>query len=242
MITGSKWILAVFLLLGTTVSAQLVKQGKITYERRTNLLKKFDDERMAAMFNEKNKIRIERFSLFFNDTASLFSYIVPDQEDKISWATMKNTVAQDLKNDQKTVLMDFWGTPLLVVDSASVRQWKITDKTRKIAGYECTRAIWQKDDTTRIYAWFTTDIVPTVGPETMTGLPGAILGLATEDGGVVYFATSVEVLVPTQEQLTLQKKKAKEYTDEELYAELKSKLEGQPFGPRVLKEIFFWDN
>ena len=160
----------------------------------------------------------------------------------MSWATMKNTVAQDLKNDQKTVLMDFWGTPLLVVDSASVRQWKITDKTRKIAGYECTRAIWQKDDTTRIYAWFTTDIVPTVGPETMTGLPGAILGLATEDGGVVYFATSVEVLVPTQEQITMQKKKSKEYTDEELYTELKSKLEGQPFGPRVLKEIFFWDN
>jgi GLPGLI family protein len=197
---------------------------------------------MAAMFNEKNKIRIERFSLFFNDTASLFSYIVPDQEDKMSWATMKNTVAQDLKNDQKTVLMDFWGTPLLVVDSVSIRQWKITDKTRKIAGYECTRAIWQKDDTTRIYAWFTTDIFPTVGPETMTGLPGAILGLATEDGGVVYFATSVEVLVPTQEQITMQKKKSKEYTDEELYAELKSKLEGQPFGPRVLKEIFFWDN
>lgn len=242
MITGSKWILAVFLLLGTTVSAQLVKQGKITYERRTNLLKKFDDERMAAMFNEKNKIRIERFSLYFNDTASLFSYVVPDQEDKMSWATMKNSVGQDLKKGQKTVLMDFWGTPLLVVDTVSVRQWKITDKTRKIAGYECTRAIWQKDDTTRIYAWFTTDIVPAVGPETMTGLPGAILGLATEDGGVVYFAASVEVLVPTQEQMTMQKKKSKEYTDEELYAELKSKLEGQPFGPRVLKEIFFWDN
>jgi GLPGLI family protein len=242
MKAGTKYLLVVCLLWGTTVSAQLVKQGKITYERRTNLLKKFDDERMAAMFNEKNKIRIERFSLFFNDTASLFSYIVPDQEDKMSWATMKNTVAQDLKNDQKTVLMDFWGTPLLVVDSVSIRQWKITDKTRKIAGYECTRAIWQKDDTTRIYAWFTTDIVPTVGPETMTGLPGAILGLATEDGGVVYFATSVEVLVPTQEQITMQKKKSKEYTDEELYAELKSKLEGQPFGPRVLKEIFFWDN
>jgi GLPGLI family protein len=242
MKAGTKFLLVVCLLWGTTVSAQLVKQGKITYERRTNLLKKFDDERMAAMFNEKNKIRIERFSLFFNDTASLFSYIVPDQEDKMSWATMKNTVAQDLKNDQKTVLMDFWGTPLLVVDSVSIRQWKITDKTRKIAGYECTRAIWQKDDTTRIYAWFTTDIVPTVGPETMTGLPGAILGLATEDGGVVYFATSVEVLVPTQEQITMQKKKSKEYTDEELYAELKSKLEGQPFGPRVLKEIFFWDN
>lgn len=89
MITGSKWILAVFLLLGTTASAQLLKQGKITYERRTNLLKKFDDERMAGMFNEKNKIRIDRFSLFFNDTSSFFSYIPPDQEDKMSWATMK---------------------------------------------------------------------------------------------------------------------------------------------------------
>lgn len=239
--SGTKFLLIVTLLCSMAVNAQLGTAGKITYERRTNLLKKFDDERMASMFNEKNKIRIDNFSLFFNDTASTFVFMPPEQEDPMSWATMKNAVHQDLKNQHKTVQMDMWGTVLIVSDSLSKRVWKITEKTRKIAGYECTRAIWQKDDSTRIYAWFTTDIIPTVGPETMTGLPGAILGVATEDGGVVYFATKVELLTPTEVQMTLPKKKGKEFTDEALKIELMEKMAGEPYGARVIREIFFWD-
>lgn len=238
---GSKILIALALLCSTVASAQFVTAGKITYERRTNLLKKFDDERMASMFNEKNKIRIDNFSLYFNDTASTFVFMPPEQEDPMSWATMKNAVHQDLKSQKKTVQMDMWGTVLIVSDSSSKRQWQITEKTRKIAGYECTRAIWQKDDTTRIYAWFTTDVIPTVGPETMSGLPGAILGVATEDGGVVYFATKVESLIPTETQMNLPKKKGKEYTDETLEKELRDKMAGQPYGERVIREIFFWD-
>ncbi|MCX6292662.1 MAG: hypothetical protein NT126_13025 [Bacteroidetes bacterium] len=32
------------------------------------------------------------------------------------------------------------------------------------------------------------------GPESFVGLPGAILGLATEDGSVIYFAKNVEAV------------------------------------------------
>jgi GLPGLI family protein len=125
-------------------------------------------------------------------------------------------------------------------DSVVNRDWIITSGTRKIAGYECTRAIWQKNDTTRIYAWYTTDIVPTLGPESVQGLPGAILGLATENGGIVYFASKVEIIDPTEAELAEPKKKGKEYTYKELYDEMVEKLEGQPFGARVLEGMFFW--
>ena len=69
----------------------------------------------------------------------------------------------------------------------------MTSSKRKIAGYECRRVIWKKNDSTRIHAWYSQELVPAVGPESFGGLPGTILGLATEDGGVVYFAKSVEV-------------------------------------------------
>jgi GLPGLI family protein len=46
-------------------------------------------------------------------------------------------------------------------------------------------------DSSKIYAWFSNEILPSVGPEGFCGLPGAILGLATEDGGVIYFAKTV---------------------------------------------------
>lgn len=229
-----------FLLCATSLSAQIVTQGKITYERRTNILKKFDDERMRQWIKEKDKIKIDQFVLYFNDSLSAFTYVTPEVQDEMSWATTKNAVYQDFNAGVRAVFMDMWGTSLIVNDSLVNRQWKITDKTRKIAGYECIRAVWQKDDTTRIHAWFSPAIAPTVGPESVQGLPGAILGLATEDGGVVFFATKVEEVAPTAEQLAVPKKKGKEFTEAALRTEMEEKMKGQPMGDRVLREIFFW--
>jgi len=237
---GKLTIALAFLFSAQLAFGQLVHYGKITYERRTNLFKKFDDDRMREWLSEENKIKTDVFVVYFNDSCSLFSYVTPEVQDRMSWATTKNTVYQNYKRDQRIVFMDIWGTQMTLTDSLVDRKWQITDKTRKIAGYECTRAIWQKDDTTRIYAWFTTDIVPTLGPECIQGLPGAVLGLATEDGGVVFFATNVEIVAPTAEQLTLPKKKGKDFTEAQLRAEMIEKMEGQPYGDRVIKELFFW--
>ena len=108
-----------------------------------------------------------------------------------------------------------------MTDSNTNRQWKITDSKRNIANYECTKAVWQKNDSTRLYAWFSPEIVPSVGPEGFDGLPGAILGLATEDGGIIYFAKSVEELKPTSEVYKVDLKKKEVYT----MAELKDKID-----------------
>lgn len=235
MVVASLWMLL-------PISAQVITKGKITYERRTNLLKKFNDERMDGMFNEKNKIKTEEFTLFFNDSVSNFAYLPPEAgSDPMSWTTMKNAVFINQVTQHRNVFYDMWGKQLIVNDTLSAREWKITDKTREIAGYTCTRAIWQKNDTTRIYAWFTTDIAPSVGPETIGGLPGAVLGLATEDGGVVYFAKKVEPLTPTPEQLLPPKKKEKEKNAKQLKSELETELKGKPFADRVITELFFWD-
>ena len=64
-----------------------------------------------------------------------------------------------------------------VQDSLPARNWKITDSKRSICGYECRKAIYQKNDSTRIYAWYTTALVPSVGPEGFCGLPGTILDI-----------------------------------------------------------------
>lgn len=238
---GGKLLVVLCLLVAGQGFSQIMTKGKITYERRTNLYKKFDDERMRKMIDEKNKIKVDNFALYFNDSISNFAYVAPEGGDPMSWMTMKNGVYMNWKRDRRVVYYDFWGTALTVTDSTVKREWKITDKTRKIAGYDCIRAIWEKDDTTRIYAWFTTDIAPTVGPEIIGDLPGAVLGLATEDGGVVYFATTVEKVEPTVDQLAEPKKKGKDYTALGLRQELTDKMKGDPMANRVLNEIFFWE-
>lgn len=237
----NKIVIALVLLLSWSAQAQtsMLRAGKITYERRTNLYKMFDDERMRKMVGD-NKIKSDFFTLHFTDSTSLFQYVTPDQPDPQSWMTMKNTVYTNLNNHMRFVYMEMMGSGMTIGDSLAKHTWKLTDKTRKIAGYECYRAVWEKNDSTRIYAWYTTDIIPSIGPESILGLPGAVLGLATEDGGIVYFATKVEAIDPTPEQMVQPKKKGKQYTEAELLAELTAKLAGTPYGPRIILGIFFW--
>ena len=119
------------------------------------------------------------------------------------------------------------------------REWKITERKRDIAGYSCRRAIWEKNDSTNIYAWFTNQIIPSTGPETFNGLPGTILGLATEDGGVVYFAKTVQEKYSDLEELSPKIKK-KTYTESELKEELEMKAKSNPWMGRVISYIFEW--
>ena len=64
--------------------------GKITFERKTNLLKRFQDSRMSKMINEDNKIKIDKFELLFNDTSSVFRPIQDVSEGRMGWMTTKN--------------------------------------------------------------------------------------------------------------------------------------------------------
>ena len=124
-------------------------------------------------------------------------------------------------------------------DSLINRQWKITESKRTLGSYECRKAIYQMNDSSRIYAWFSEDIVPSVGPETFRGLPGAILGLATEDGGVVYFAKKVEVLKPDFTKITPKAGK-KVYTHQELKTKLEADFAKEPWGRGMVQELFMW--
>ncbi|HLU86389.1 MAG TPA: GLPGLI family protein, partial [Taishania sp.] len=137
-------------------------------------------------------------------------------------------------------IYSFGGAPIFVIDSLPKREWKITDKIRKICNYECQQAVFEYDDSTRIYAYFTSAITPHIGPETYWDLPGAILGLATEDGSVTYFATKVEERKIDME-LYLPKfndKKAK--TKEDVIERAKKDFKFEKGIDKFIKEIFIW--
>ena len=210
------------------------------FERRTNLEKQIIDGRMKSQVNENNKIRVELFDLYFNDTCSIFKPILSNEADPLSWSTSKNTIFQNFKSNQKIYQLSTAGQQVFVKDVNKKRDWKITENKRKIANYDCYKAIWQKNDTTRIYAWFSVDIVPTVGPEGFDGLPGAILGLATEDGGIIYFAKSVEIIVPKQEIFKIDTGKKDAYSMEELKTKIEKDFGNTPRGKRMFNDLFRW--
>ncbi len=236
---GCKYIIAtLFVCILGNINAQ-VTEGKIIFERKTNLEKKFDDARMAEMI-KNNKTKIDNFEMFFNEQECVFKPIPSTEVDELSWATTKNTVYQNIETEERMSILDLMGNQVFVKDTMEVREWKITDSKRNIAGYECIKSIWQKDDSTRIYAWFAPAIVPSVGPEMFTGLPGAILGLATEDGGIIYFAKEVKAMnVPLT---TFEYKVGKNdiYTVEGLRKDLMQRFGNQPWGARMINDLFRW--
>lgn len=183
------------ILLSQQVDAQILS-GKIEYERRTNLEKMLISPQFKGFVNDKNKIQIEKCTLVFNDSSSVFEFIAPEstggREDWMSRMTVKNSVYRaNIHSSVLTSKMSIAGEDLYIKDTIVKRVWKITESTRKIAGYTCKQAVWEAAPGIKIYAWYSEDIVPEVGPESFTDLPGAVLGLATEDGGVTYFATKV---------------------------------------------------
>ena len=64
--------------------AQVNTTGKITYERRTNLMKRYNDPRMKRFVNEDNKIKNEEFTLTFNDSISYFKPVPTNTVDEMA--------------------------------------------------------------------------------------------------------------------------------------------------------------
>ena len=219
----------------------IISAGKIVYERRTNLEKRYTDKRMRKMISEDNKIKMESFSFYFNDTVSVFKPILSDVQDPMGWMTSKNSYLQSLNSEKQLIIFNLFGQNTYIKDSLPQRNWKITDNKRTICGYECRKAIYQKNDSTRIYAWYSPDIVPSVGPEGFCGLPGTILGVATEDGGIIYFAKTVEAIKPKKEELVLESGK-KTFTLQELKLEIETKMSNSSWGKGMsfFDDLFRW--
>ena len=217
-----------------------ITSGKITYERKTNLLKRFKDPEMIRWLGDQNKQKTDMFELYFNDSISIFKPQEQSGEDPLNWATNHNTVYQNFSRNERLSILSVWGENLYVKDSTVQRIWKITDSKRKIGKYECRKAIWEFNDTTRIYAWFSDEIVPSIGPETFTGLPGAILGLANEDGGIIYFAKTVEILEPNMSELSPKIGKNKTASAKELRAKLEEKFGSRPEMNGFIIDLFMW--
>ena len=228
-----------FVFTGFLSTAQITA-GKITFERKTNLKKLFkDDERIKSMGVELDT-RIEKFELYFNDSASAF-LPVPDDEER-GWGkylTSHNTIYKNRNKQEKIAIMEMMGREMIIRDSITKRSWKITEKKRKLAGYMCRRAIWEMNDSTRIYAWFSVDVVPSIGPEGFDGLPGGILGLATEDGGIIYFAKELELMNPPAEVMSRDLGKEDVYSEAELKALLIERM-GKWMKPEDINAMFSW--
>ncbi|MFD2584074.1 GLPGLI family protein [Pedobacter vanadiisoli] len=214
----------IFLLAVIFISSDLfaqnvhfVQNGVIEFEKRSNMYalikKKIDKDNetyMKEAFEQYKKnnpqFKVAKSTLSFTKDKSLYKWPVVEETANNNWlssdvlADLKNTIAtnfdQQISITQKNVYEDTY----LVKDSVRKINWKITDETREIAGYECRRANAIIMDSVYVVAYYSNQIAVSGGPESFTGLPGMILGLALPHENVTWFATKVtEVSVPEKD-------------------------------------------
>lgn len=197
--------------------AHFTNNGVIEFEKSANMFailkpKKGDDNPWQKEFYEKyisNQPQFNKFrsKLYFNSNQSLF---VPNKEDNDNAkggyyaqnVTQINEVSTDFKSEQFTTKKKVFEEEFLVKDSLRKIDWKITSEVRNIAGYNCRRANALIMDSIYVVAFYTDQIPVSGGPESFTGLPGMILGIALPSEHITWFATKVSELPVSEKDLS----------------------------------------
>jgi GLPGLI family protein len=105
-----------------------------------------------------------------------------------------NTIFTDLATGTSITHKEVYEDTFLVKDSVRKINWKITDENRVIAGFACRRANAVIMDSIYVVAFYSDQIPVSGGPESFTGLPGMIFGLALPHESITWFATTVTEL------------------------------------------------
>lgn len=192
------------MLLAPTLWGQ-IHYGAITYEITINLNKRFpsiNQQNTHGFGNTRGQNRdsntqylVENATLYFNDSVSIFITHPPESMRDLNRTFLTSTQI-NLNDKMLQTHINLFGEEFTIHDSLPQRIWKFTSRERLIAGKMAKQAITQVNDSTTIYAWFDPDFFYSIGPESYSGLPGAILGLAYEDGSITYFAQKIDTNYP----------------------------------------------
>lgn len=228
----NKIILAVtvfFCMSASFAQTQFIAQGKIEFERKVNLHKQFDENDSWSDMMKKTlpQYKTDYFDLYFDNNKTIYKpgreVAGPKIPDWFNGVANDNIVLNDLNNKTFISQKGVFESSFLIQDSLRKMDWKITNDTRTIAGFECRKATTIIMDSVFVVAFFTDQIVPPGGPESFTGLPGMILGIAIPRLSSTWFATKLE-LVSVKETEFAAPKKGKKTNIKDLNIQLKSSM------------------
>jgi GLPGLI family protein len=177
-------------------------------------------ERIAYMWGGRSEWKTYA-NLHFNATESRYEdseeRAEPDDEG-YSWRKDLYQIKRDFGKNTIYEAMTLLGKNYIVEDSLRASDWKILNDLKEVAGHICMKAY--REDTLKqqkIVAWFATDMPVSFGPERFCGLPGLILEVDVNNGGMIVSADRIE-LKKLDKELDLPKKiKGKKITEAEYF-------------------------
>ena len=225
-------IIATGFMLSASAQTQFITKGRIEYEKRLNQHKGIEEQAenntwMQMMLKMYPKIINDVYELRFDENKSVYKLAKENTDNKyLMWGTKPTEtdgVVQNLQTKMVSTQREVFENTYIIQDSLRNLDWRITDETREIAGFECRKAVTKICDSVYVVAFYTDQITISSGPESFGGLPGLILGLAIPRLYTTWFATKLELIEPTQVQLN-PTQKGKKVNWSQLNKELKTGL------------------
>jgi GLPGLI family protein len=198
----------------TAQHAHFATVGEIEFERKVNmhavLRKKFEPGKGSFYEQAYNQYKATqpqfmtmKSTLRFSKDKTLFTPLIGEKNPAANFlgddptTQQVNTIYSDVSSGLSVTAKKVYDETFLIKDTTRHINWKITDETREIAGYACRRANAVILDSIYVVAFYTVEIPVSGGPESFSGLPGMILGVALPHDNVSWFATKVtEQAVP----------------------------------------------
>ena len=230
----------------TVIKAQTVfiKSAKITFEKKVNQKQRIAESDWISddAKDKMSKYRTSDWEYNFNDSTSVYrakpKETLNDNAFFFISGDNTNEMFTDFSKKTRVLRKPINGEDFILKDTIPHLNWKIMHDVRKIAGYECRKAIAIINDTVSVVAFYTDEILLKGGPEGFTGLPGMILGLAIPRYNTTWFATKIEaknvpiltITAPTKGKRTDNEKDFKKLID--LYTRYDDKK-----NPRKIEDI-----
>jgi GLPGLI family protein len=208
------FLVSLCFVLNSNAQTAFISAGQINYEVKINQYKRFEgeDENSTWIIELKKQIPkmiTENYTLKFNENKSVYKMASENTNNKYLWNSKPSetdNIVNDFKANKVSIQRDVYEQTYLLQDSARKLDWKITQETREVAGFECKKAVAKICDSVYVVAFYTNQILVSGGPESFSGLPGMIMGLAVPRLGVTWFATKLLLTEPTEAELTPKQK------------------------------------
>jgi GLPGLI family protein len=198
------------------------KEGRVVYERTTQMQIRLSDNQ-SGLENMLPKSRTDRYELLFGNNQSLWRKTDDEVQDELAGggaggfqirmiaAGVDDVTFHNFNASQRVDLRELGTKKYVVEDSLRRLNWKLTDETKNILGYNCRKAIAQRvgmrtmmsmengkmerkevSDTSNIVVWYASEFLTTAGPGDYQGqLPGLVLEVDVNNGRQLIKAVEV---------------------------------------------------
>ncbi len=179
---------------------QFISKGNVEFEVKTNMKKVWGgDNPWSEMLQDQLppfKTAYYHFtfaagkSLYkfhhFDDASLKIPEFMRKDDEEGSWFT-------DQQKGEMTIVKNIFGSVFSIKDSLKAVEWRFSNESRVIAGFNCRKAIGKIYDSVYVFAFYTDEITISGGPCSITGLPGMILGMTIPRLYTSWIATKLNI-------------------------------------------------